>query len=103
MAKANVVAWVSVLQAVTLVICLGLGYYLHGSLGAIAAVVGNRIFPSIAMVALAYRACWINLWKELRCIPAYAFGPCLVKSLNIFSDLSPTSAFGIFFTNTRAK
>ena len=73
-AKTNIVAWVSVLQAVSLVFCLSFGYYLYGPLGAIAGVAINRVFPSIAMLILAHRANWISPWNELRWIPIYALG-----------------------------
>ncbi|MEH2614493.1 oligosaccharide flippase family protein [Bradyrhizobium sp. AZCC 1693] len=73
-ARPSVVAWVSVLQATCLLALLSLGYYFHGPLGAVAGVAGARLFPSIAIIALAYRQGWISLWKELRWIPAYAFG-----------------------------
>ena len=72
--KANIVAWVSVLQAVSLVICLSLGYRVYGPLGAIAGVAGSRLFPSLVMLILAQRTNWISPWKELRWIPPYAFG-----------------------------
>jgi O-antigen/teichoic acid export membrane protein len=78
--KPNVVAWISVLQAVSLVICLALGYYFYGPLGAIAGIAGNRIFPSIAILILAHRATWMSYWGELRCIPVYAFGFLLGKA-----------------------
>jgi O-antigen/teichoic acid export membrane protein len=72
--RANVVAWLSVLQAASLIVCLSLGYYFYGALGAIAGVAASRIFPSLAMLALAYQANWISIWKELRWIPTYAIG-----------------------------
>lgn len=73
-ARANVVAWVSMLQAATLILCLSLGYYLWGPLGAIAGVAGNRIFPSIAWLILASRASWISPLKELRLALTYLAG-----------------------------
>ena len=72
--RANVVAWLSVLQAASLIVCLSLGYYFYEALGAIAGVAASRIFPSLAMLALAYQANWISIWKELRWIPTYAIG-----------------------------
>jgi O-antigen/teichoic acid export membrane protein len=73
-AKMHVVAWVSVLQAISMVGCLGLGYYVAGSFGAVAGVAGSRLIPSIAMIALAHEANWISPRREFRWVPTYAFG-----------------------------
>lgn len=72
--KANVVAWISILQAVSLVTGLSLGYYTHGSLGAIAGIAVSRVVPSLAILVLAYRSGWISPWKELRWMPVCAIG-----------------------------
>ena len=49
-AKTHIPAWgLGSPSAVSLVICLSLGYYIYGPLGAIAGVAINRIVPSIAM------------------------------------------------------
>jgi O-antigen/teichoic acid export membrane protein len=77
--RTNIVAWVSVLQAVSLIVCLSLGYYVYGPLGAIAGVAGSRVIPSLAMLILAHKANWISPWKELRWMPTYTFGFILGK------------------------
>jgi O-antigen/teichoic acid export membrane protein len=73
-AKANVVAWVSVVQAVSLILCLSLGYYIYGVYGAIFGIAINRIIPSATFLYLAQRRNWLSIWGELRWIPAYASG-----------------------------
>jgi O-antigen/teichoic acid export membrane protein len=72
--RANIVAWVSVLQAASLVTCLTLGYHFYADLGAIAGVAVSRVPPSLAMLALSYQANWMSMWKELRWVPIYAAG-----------------------------
>jgi O-antigen/teichoic acid export membrane protein len=77
--KTHIPAWVSVLQAVSLVTCLSLGYYIYGSLGAIAGIAINRIVPSVAMLVLAHRERWISWWCEARWVPIYVIGFALGK------------------------
>jgi O-antigen/teichoic acid export membrane protein len=72
--KTNVVASVSILEAVSLAVCLSSGFYIYGPIGAIAGVASSRVLPSIAMLILAHRAGWISPWKELRWIFSYACG-----------------------------
>lgn len=79
-AKTNIVAWVSVIQAFSVVICLSSGYYLYGPLGAVAGVAVSRIFPSIAILLLAHRERWISYWGELRWVLVYALGFVLGKT-----------------------
>jgi O-antigen/teichoic acid export membrane protein len=76
-ARTNIVAWVSIIQAVSLVACLSLGYYICGALGAVAGIAGSRLFPSLAMLVLAHGAKWISPLRELRWIPTYALGVIL--------------------------
>lgn len=96
--KTDVVAWTSILQAVSLVICLSLGYLAYGPLGAIAGIAGYRIVPSLAMLTLGYRANWINLWKELRWIPVYALGYMLGKVFApLFASFTLTDIRHLFY------
>jgi O-antigen/teichoic acid export membrane protein len=95
--KTNVVAWLSVLQAITLIACLSLGFYFFGSLGAIAGVALNRIFPSVATMVLAHRANWISPGKELRWMPSYAFGFILGEfAIYIFGSYNVASIHHLF-------
>jgi O-antigen/teichoic acid export membrane protein len=96
-AKTNFVAWVSVVHAASLVICLSLGYYVYGPLGAIGGVASNRIFPSVAMLILAHRATWISPWKEMRWIPTYAVGFILGKiAMHVFGSFTLVSIRHLF-------
>jgi O-antigen/teichoic acid export membrane protein len=90
--KTDVVAWISILQAVCLTAGMGLGYHFFGPLGAIAGVASNRVIPSITTLILAHRADWISPWKELRWIPAYATGYLIgMASVAVFALLSLSS------------
>jgi O-antigen/teichoic acid export membrane protein len=95
--KTNVVAWVSTLQAASLVICLGVGYHLYGPLGAIASVPASRIFPSIAMIMMAHRAGWISFWGELRWILSYTVGLVLGKAAAYLLGSFTIAQFRHFF------
>jgi O-antigen/teichoic acid export membrane protein len=77
--RTNIVAWVSILQAGSLVLCLVVGYYVDGPFGAIVGVTASRIFPSVVLLILASHANWISYWDELRWIPIYALGFALGK------------------------
>jgi O-antigen/teichoic acid export membrane protein len=72
--KANVVAWISIIQAISLIICLGAGFHFFGTIGAISGIALSRIFPSIVILTLAHRERWISFSKELRWIVSYALG-----------------------------
>ena len=72
--RTDLVAGVSVLQAVSLVSSLSLGYCLFGTLGAIGGVAFSRLIPSVTMIVLAQRRHWISAWNELRWIPICVTG-----------------------------
>jgi O-antigen/teichoic acid export membrane protein len=81
-AKANIVAWVSIVQAISLILCLTLGYYFYGTYGAIFGIALNRIIPSATFLYLAQQRNWLSIWGELRWIPAYAAGFLLGHLVN---------------------
>jgi O-antigen/teichoic acid export membrane protein len=81
-AKANIVAWVSIVQAISLLLCLSLGYYYYGTYGAIFGIAINRIIPSATFLYLARQRNWLSIWGELRWIPAYAAGFLLGNFVN---------------------
>jgi O-antigen/teichoic acid export membrane protein len=87
--KTDVVAWISVMQAISLIACLSFGYSIHGALGAVAGIAANRLFPSIVLLMLAHRANWIRPWKELRSISFYAGGFLLGKAINYVIGIYP--------------
>lgn len=72
--EAYITAWVSVVQAFSLVIGLIAGYALMGPIGGIASGVLSRMAPSLLILILARRKHWIVLIKELRSLPAFAIG-----------------------------
>jgi O-antigen/teichoic acid export membrane protein len=90
-AKANIVAWVSVLQAVSLIVCLSLGYYSYGIYGAIFGIAINRIVPSMAFLYLAHGRGWVSVLGELRWLPAFAAGVLLGRLAN---ELIPAFSIG---------
>jgi O-antigen/teichoic acid export membrane protein len=72
--EAHVTAWISVVQALSLIIFMTVGYWLGGPLGAIYGGAISKIIPSIAVLALAYRKRWTRPLKELRWLPACGVG-----------------------------
>lgn len=72
--EAHVIAWISVLQAISLVVCMMVGYWLTGPIGAIFGGVASKAIPSIAILVLGYRKRWIVVHKELRWLPALILG-----------------------------
>jgi len=81
-ARANLVAWVSVVQAVALLACLSAGYHFGGVFGAIFGIAASRIFPSAVILTLANRRSWLNISNELRLIPIFAFGFLVSQAVN---------------------
>ena len=72
--EAHVVAWISVVQAISFVIGLTFGYCVAGPIGSIAGGVLSRVVPSLGILILAHRKRWTVFSKELRCLPASALG-----------------------------
>jgi O-antigen/teichoic acid export membrane protein len=70
----HVVAWVSVIQAISFVAGLVIGYLIAGPIGGIAGGVLSRLIPSLVILVLAHRKHWTVLSKELRCLPASGLG-----------------------------
>ena len=70
----HVSAAVSVLQAISLVACMTIGFFAFGMLGAVGGVALHRILPSVMIIWLASRRSWIQLWGELRVVPAFIVG-----------------------------
>ncbi|WP_316166442.1 MULTISPECIES: oligosaccharide flippase family protein [unclassified Bradyrhizobium] len=84
-ARTNIVAWLSVLQAISLIFCLGLGYYLGGTYGAIFGISASRLIPSIIFLWLSYRHGWLSIPGELRWLPAYILGILVGRLVDNFS------------------
>ncbi len=72
--KTQTVAMVSIVQAVSMIILLFIGYSIDGALGAVAGVALSRIVPSAIISLLAHNRSWISGWQELRTIPMFVLG-----------------------------
>jgi len=72
--RPQVVAIATVLQAGALAVCIAFGYYLYGTVGAVAGIVASRLFPSLVLITFAFRLEWVSVWKELRFVPMFLFG-----------------------------
>jgi O-antigen/teichoic acid export membrane protein len=68
------VAAVSIIQALSLVSFLILGYLGFGVLGAVAGIAISDAVPSLAFLGLAHRRRWFSLRHELRIVPLSALG-----------------------------
>jgi O-antigen/teichoic acid export membrane protein len=72
--KTSIVAFVSILQAASLITLMIAGYFIAGSLGAVAGIATSRIIPSSVMIYLAHQRNWISVWYELRIVPIFGIG-----------------------------
>jgi O-antigen/teichoic acid export membrane protein len=77
----HVFAFLSILRAVSLVVCLVIGFVAFGAPGAIGGVALHRIIPSVIIVFLARQRNWIGIWQELRIIPVFILGLLLGKAI----------------------
>ncbi len=77
----HIFAFVSILQAVSLIACVAIGFFAFGALGAIGGVAFHRIIPSAVVAFLAHQRNWIGIWEELRVIPAFVFGVLVGKGI----------------------
>lgn len=64
----------SVLQAVSLIACLTVGYTLGGFIGAIWGIAAHKFLPSGVILVLASRRQWLSVAKELRCLLCFLLG-----------------------------
>jgi O-antigen/teichoic acid export membrane protein len=78
---AHIVAAVSILQAVSLVVSMAIGFFAFGLLGVVAGVALHRIIPSAMIIALARQRDWISIRQELRIVPAFVVGILIGKGV----------------------
>ena len=71
---AHISAFVSILQAASLVVCVSVGFFVYGPLGAIGGVASHRVIPSMVLLVLARQRNWIGILRELRIVPAFIVG-----------------------------
>jgi O-antigen/teichoic acid export membrane protein len=72
-------AFASMLKALSLIVCMAVGFFLFGINGAVGGVALHRIFPSALLILLAHQREWICFWEELRVIPAFVAGAIIGK------------------------
>jgi O-antigen/teichoic acid export membrane protein len=84
------VAIVSIVQAVSLVFCIVIGFMAFSSLGAVIGIAIHRLFPSALIIFLAHRRSWVSAWHEFRIIPFFIVG-CVIG----FAALVIARALGI--------
>jgi O-antigen/teichoic acid export membrane protein len=77
----HISAALSVLQATSLIVCVLIGFFAFGALGAIGGVALHRIIPSLVTVFLARQRNWIWISRELRIIPAFVIGILVGKGI----------------------
>jgi O-antigen/teichoic acid export membrane protein len=81
MGESHVSAFISVLKAVSLIICMIVGYLAWGVRGSIAGVALHRVIPALAILFLAHQRNWIGIWRELRIIPGFVAGALAGRSM----------------------
>jgi O-antigen/teichoic acid export membrane protein len=82
---AHLFAAISILQAVSLVVCMAIGFFAFGLLGIVGGVALHRIIPSIAAIFLAHKRDWISIPQELRIIPAFVVGVLIGKAITLIA------------------
>jgi O-antigen/teichoic acid export membrane protein len=78
---AHIFAAVSILQAMSLVICMAIGFFAFGLLGVVAGVALHRVIPSATVLVLARQRGWISIRQELRIVPAFIVGILIGKGI----------------------
>ena len=79
-AEIRIYVAISIVQALSLIVCLSLGFMLYGLVGAAWGVALHRILPSLMTITLARRRNWIALTWEFAIIPAFLTGFLAGKS-----------------------
>jgi O-antigen/teichoic acid export membrane protein len=70
----HIPASISILQAVSLILCMVIGYVVFGMWGAIGGVATHRLVPSVVILLVAHKRNWINVWQEFRIVPLFIAG-----------------------------
>jgi O-antigen/teichoic acid export membrane protein len=68
------VAAISILDAISLVSLMSLGYYFGGLFGVVVGIALYRLPGNIVLLAFAYKKGWMNPFDELRYIPLFGLG-----------------------------
>jgi O-antigen/teichoic acid export membrane protein len=72
--RPQIVAMATIVQAVSLTVCLWLGYYFYGPIGAIAGIASSRLSPSLVLISCASRVSWVSIWREIQFVPMFLMG-----------------------------
>jgi hypothetical protein len=68
---------IQIVQAVSIVACMGIGYFLGGIPGSIWGVAIHRLFPALAILQMAHKRQWLSLRDELMVPLVFAVGVVL--------------------------
>lgn len=90
----HIVASVTIIQAISMIVCISAGYVTFGKFGAIAGVAVHRLVPSLVIVVLAQRRNWISVWQELRIVPIFVLGVILGEASLRLSQILGITAIG---------
>jgi len=85
-AETHVFAAISIVQAVSLLASVAIGFFTFGLLGAVGGIAFHRLLPSAVTVVLAYRRNWIAFGRELGIIPAFIAGLIAGKGSVLFAS-----------------
>jgi O-antigen/teichoic acid export membrane protein len=80
-AEIHIFTAISIVQALSLIICLSVGFIAFGLIGAVWGVALHRVVPSLMTTVLARQRNWITPWRELVIIPAFLVGFLAGKSV----------------------
>lgn len=80
-----VVAWVSIVEAFSLVSFVTIGFMVLGLSGAVIGIAGHRLIPSLTFWALSRRKQWFSFWLEVRVAAFFAIGLFAAKLFLLFS------------------
>jgi O-antigen/teichoic acid export membrane protein len=72
--RPQIQALATVVQAMSLTICIAFGYYFYGPIGAVAGIAGSGLFPSLVLITSALRVSWVSIGRELRFLPLFPAG-----------------------------
>jgi O-antigen/teichoic acid export membrane protein len=67
-------AIVSVVQAISLVLCLTIGFLIGGTIGMFYGVALYNFVPAALILSIGYNRGWIDVWKEVRVVFVFAVG-----------------------------
>lgn len=91
------VASVTIVQALSAIVCVVFGYIVFGIIGGIMGVAIHRLIPSAVIVLLANKRNWIGVWQELRIIPIFVFGIIIGEGVLMIARTIGVTEIGHFW------